>query len=504
MGAASRQEEPGVTNESPVLAGARKLGLPTKLIYGFGSAAFGTKDNGFSTFLLIFYNQVVGLPSATVGFAIMIALVIDAFLDPIVGQISDNWRSRWGRRHPFMYAAAIPVAVSYSLLWNPPHGWSHQALFFYLIATAILIRSFISWYEIPSTALSAELTADYDERTSLLSFRFLFSWAGGLFMYFLALKVFLKPDATHATGTLNPAGYSTYGVVAGVVMLVAILTSALGTHRQIPYLRQAPDRRLTLKALFGEMFQALAHRSFLCVLGSTLFFAMAVGLGFSINLYFYTFFWELSAAQIALFTFSSLLGAVIAFALTPTISNRVGKRTGALVMVPVAAATASLPILLRLVGVLPANGSPVIFPVLLTAGVTAVFLGTAGAILMTSMIADVVEDSELRTGRRSEGLFFAAAAFINKAVSGVGIFASGLLLSVVHFPEHALPGQVPPEVVRNLGLVYLPTVVILYAASLACLFGYRITREGHEDSLRKLAASADLVAEGEPMSTEGS
>ncbi|MBS0332818.1 MAG: MFS transporter, partial [Proteobacteria bacterium] len=426
--------------QSNVQAGARRLGLPTKLIYGFGTVAFGTKDNGFQTFLLIFYNQVVGLPSATVGLAIMIALVTDAFLDPIVGQISDNWRSRWGRRHPFMYAAALPVAVSYSLLWNPPHGWSHDALFGYLIVTAILIRSFISWYEIPSTALSAELTTDYDERTSLISFRFLFQWAGGLLMYYLAFRVFLRPDATHPVGQLNPTGYSVYSIAAGVVMLAAILASAAGTHRQIPYLRQPPERRLTLKGLFSEMFEALANRSFLSLLGAILFFAMAVGLGFSAGVYFQTFFWELSSAQIALFTFSSLLGAVLAFGVTPRMSGWFSKRTGALILVPVAAATAVLPILLRLVGLLPANGTPALLPILLGAGILSVFLGTAGVILMTSMIADVVEDSELRTGRRSEGLFFAAAAFVNKAVSGVGIFASGLLLSAVHFPEHAKPG----------------------------------------------------------------
>ena len=93
-----------------------KLSVPTKLFYGVGSVAFGVKDQGFSYLLLIFYNQVVGLPSATVGLAIMIALIADSFLDPIMGQVSDNWRSRWGRRHPFMYAAAIPVAVSYLLL----------------------------------------------------------------------------------------------------------------------------------------------------------------------------------------------------------------------------------------------------------------------------------------------------------------------------------------------------------------------------------------------------
>jgi GPH family glycoside/pentoside/hexuronide:cation symporter len=490
-----------VSAESTIHPAVRRLSMPTKLLYGFGSVAFGVKDNGFSTFLLIFYNQVVGLPSATVGFAIMIALMVDAFLDPIVGQISDNWRSRWGRRHPFMYASALPVAVSYLLLWNPPQGWGHEALFFYLIVTAILIRSLITCYEIPSTALSAELTADYDERTKLLSYRFLFSWIGGLLMYFLALKVFLRPDVAHPVGQLNPAGYHNYGLVAGGVMLFAILASALGTHRQIPFLRQPPRRDVSLKVLVSEMFGTLAHGSFLSLLGTYLFFAMAVGLGFSLGLYLQTFFWELQSAQIALFTFSSLSGAALAFFLGPVISRWLGKKRGTLILIPLALMAAIGPVVLRLLGLLPPNGAPIIFPLLLVTGVIAVCLGTAGAILMTSMIADVVEDSELRTGRRSEGLFFAAAAFIGKAVSGVGIFASSMLLTAVHFPEHARPGAVTPAVVRNLGLVYVPTAAVLYGLALLCLTGYRITRARHEESLRKLAAAAELVGEGEPAAS---
>ncbi len=140
----------------------------TKLFYGFGSVAFGIKDNGFQTILLLFYNQVIGLPAQLVGAAIMMALFIDAFLDPIVGQISDNLRTRWGRRHPFMYASALPVAVSYLLLWNPPH-WSQTAMFFYLVAVAVVVRTFITCYEIPSAALAPELTDDYDQRTAFLS-----------------------------------------------------------------------------------------------------------------------------------------------------------------------------------------------------------------------------------------------------------------------------------------------------------------------------------------------
>src|SRR5579862_2297988 len=123
--------------DDPVL---RRIGsLPTKLFYGFGSVAFGVKDQGFSTFLLFFYNQVLGAPPQMVGRAIAIALFFDAFADPIVGQISDNLRTRWGRRHPFMYASAIPVAVSYFFLWVPPAGLSHGAMIAYLIVVASLV-----------------------------------------------------------------------------------------------------------------------------------------------------------------------------------------------------------------------------------------------------------------------------------------------------------------------------------------------------------------------------
>ncbi len=480
------------------LLGARRLSMPTRLFYGFGSVAFGVKDNGFSYFLLIYYNQVMGLPAATVGLAIMVALVVDAFLDPIVGQISDNWRSRWGRRHPFMYAAAVPVAVSYLLLWNPPRGWSHQALFFYLIGVAVLIRSFITLYEIPSSALAAELTTEYDERTRLLSYRYLFGWIGGLTMYFSALRFFLVPARGQSTGQLNPLGYAHYGLAAAALMLFAILVSAMGTHRQIPYLREAPRRKVSLAKLAAEMLETLRHRSFLVILIASIFNAMAIGLGFSINLYFQTFFWELQADQIANFTFSSLAAALFAFTAAAHISRRFGKKPAAMTLILVSMLMTIAPICLRLVGLFPVNGSGWLFPLLFAINTVALALGIIGQIMFSSMIADVTEDSELRTGRRQEGLFFAAAAFVAKAVTGLGIFASGLMLAVIHFPEGARPGQVTQAVVRDLGLVYVPSLLGLYGLAVLILSGYRITRASHEDSLRSLAAAADLVAEGEP------
>src|SRR5579864_509217 len=152
------------------------------------------------------------------------ALIVDAFADPIVGQISDNLRTRWGRRHPLMYAAAIPVAIGYYLLWNPPH-WSNDQLFYYLIGIIVLVRTFITTYEIPSTALIAELTPDYDQRTSFLSYRYLFGWLGGLTMALLAFGVFFSVTKQYPVGQLNPEGYFKYSVTACVLMVAAIWIS---------------------------------------------------------------------------------------------------------------------------------------------------------------------------------------------------------------------------------------------------------------------------------------
>lgn len=490
-----------MTTETSILPGARRLGFPTRFFYGFGSVAFGVKDNGFSYFLAFFYTQVVGLPAATVGLAIMFALVIDAFIDPVIGQLSDNTRSRWGRRHPFMYFSALPVAASYLLLWNPPKGWEQGALVAYLVSTAVLIRSFISCYEIPSSALAAELTTDYDERTRLLSWRFLFGWVGGLAMYGLALAVFLRPDAAHPVGQLNPAGYAHYGLFAAGLMMVAILTTSIGTHKEIPNLRAPPHARVSLGQLAGEMVATLANRPFLMILTSSFFYAMGVGLGFSINLYFSTYFWEFSSGQIAGFTFSSLAAAVLAFSIAPRIAQKFDKKPAAMILIPMGLAISVAPVVLRLMGAFPANGSTVLYPTIFIANIFGVGLGIVGSILFTSMIADVVEDSELKTGRRQEGLFFAAAAFINKAVSGMGIFTSGMIIAAIHFPHGVKPGDVAPGIVRNLGLTYVPVQMVLYGVTVLLLVGYRISRKTHAETLRKLAAAADLVAEGEPAAS---
>ena len=145
------------------------------------------------------------------------------------------------------------MAVCYLLLWNPPH-LSNVALFYYLIAIAILVRTFITFYEIPSSSLVAELTPDYHNRTSFFAFRDTFAWVGGLAMALLAYGVFFVSDKAHPVGQLNPEGYVRYSITGAIVITAAILVSSWVTHRFIPQFVVPEKRSRTLGATFGEIF----------------------------------------------------------------------------------------------------------------------------------------------------------------------------------------------------------------------------------------------------------
>lgn len=468
----------------------RPLPLSTRIFYGLGSVAFGVKDNGFSYLLLLFYNQVVGLSAQAVGLAILIAMLADAFIDPIVGQISDHTRTRLGRRHPFMYAAALPVALSYLLLWNPPH-WGKEALFWYLVGVAVVIRTFITFYEVPSSALSAELSRGYDERTVLLSYRYFFAWVGGLALYLVTFTFLLVPDKHHAVGQTNPTGFSRYGLLAAAIMFTTILVSSLGTQRRVAGFVMPPRRKLTILENFREMAATWSNRSFLFLTLAGLALAMAAGLSAAMNIYINTFFWEFTSKQFAGLVLGVFVSAFVALACAGPLARRFGKRAAAMTGIAMAALLGLGPMSLRLLGLMPPNHSGALFLIILVQSILTVSFGIVASTLLAAMIADVVEDGELKTGRRAEGLFFSASTLVTKAVSGIGIFSASAILALIHFPSAAKPGQIPPETLQHLGLVYIPILLSLYGLSIVLLTGYRITRETHAETLRLLAARAE-------------
>ena len=180
--------------------------LRIKLIQGVGAMAFGVKDSGFSFFLLIFYNQVLGMDAGLVGLALALALLVDAVADPFIGYFSDRTYTKWGRRLPWLYIAPWPLAIMWVILWSPPTGEAPS--FLGLLGIAVGVRVLLSACEVPQVSLLPEITADYDERTTLFRYRYLMGWGGGILMMVLAYTVFMRgPD-----GILEPEGYVGFGI----------------------------------------------------------------------------------------------------------------------------------------------------------------------------------------------------------------------------------------------------------------------------------------------------
>lgn len=466
------------------------LSIGVKSAYGFGSVAYGVNNVGFDYFLLLFYSQVIGLDARLVGVAIIVALVFDAISDPIVGYWSDNFRSRWGRRHPFMLAAAVPAALSYFLLWNPPQGWSQTGIFWYLLLLAVVIRTAMTFFETPSSALAPELTGDYDERSTLISYRSYFGWTGGnaitVMMFFFLFPA--MATETIADGRFNRDSYEMLGIVASALIFLSIVVCVFGTRSRIKHLKQPPPpRRITVATVFREIFETLSNRSFLALFVAAMLGAVATGLAASLAFYFYTYFWEFTSIQTGLITMGVFVAAIIGFILAPIITRRVGKKTGAMAVGLVAFIGAPLPIALRLLGLLPENGTPFVFWFVFIAGIIDLGLIICFQILYASMMADLVEQSELRTGRRSEGVFFSSITFIRKSVQGFGLMMASLVLHWAKFPSGATVEQVSDEAVWRLGAYYVPTILIIWMLMMAVISAYRLDRAEHEENLRKLA-----------------
>ncbi len=462
----------------------RKVDLSTKLYYGFGAVANGAKSNGFNYLLLFYYSQVIGLRADLVSLGILIALVFDAISDPLVGYISDNTRSKLGRRHPYMYAAGVPVALAYYFLWSPPE-WDETGLFLYFVCMAVLIRTLITFYEIPSTALVAELTDDYDQRTEMMSFRYFFGWWGGLTMAVMNYLVFLPEEKG---GLEYVQGWSNYGLTASIVIFISIYVSAIGTHKHIPHLRKPPSSApFSFTKTKKEIKETLSNRSFFALFVSALLQAVAAGVSTSLSIYFSRHFWELTTTQIGYMNLPYFFSAFIALMLAPRVSRWLGKKKGGMTVLGLAFAMAPMPYILRVLGLFPENGTDTLFWTLVVFNTVEVTLIIMSSSLIAAMIADVVEDSEVKTGRRSEGIFFAANSFAQKAVNGLGVVVAGQILAIIQFPTKAKPGQVPEETLFDLAYIYVPTLLFFYLFALAILSVYKINRKDHSENLRKLA-----------------
>ncbi len=464
--------------------------IPTRLAFfhGLGSIAYGVKDNGFSTFLLLYCNLVLGMDPRAVSLVLMLALVIDGVADPLIGYLSDRTHSRWGKRLPWLYIAPIPLAFAWVKLWSLPDAPG----FWELLALAVAVRILISACEVPSVALVPELTRDYDERTTLMRFRFLFGWGGGLLVMFLAYNLFLS------NGLLDGEGYRAYGLFGAVLMAGAVLASARGQHRRVAVPSPRPDSPFRLSTAFAELKESFSHRAFLVLIAGGGLAYTSQGITFSLSNYLYLFVWRFTPDNLKLYPFVLFAAVVVCFLTLGAMHRRWGKRDTAATTALIGAVFWVTPFFLRWLGLWPQEGTTASTIPLFAMFFLSNWFSVAAMISASSMVADVVEASEEKTGRRSEGAFFAGNMFMAKCATGLGIFATGMMLSFAGLPEKAKPGEVDPSIIDTLSLTYAAVVSVFAVLIALVLRRFPITRADHEARLATLAA-ARVSLDGEGM-----
>lgn len=223
----------------------KKLSRLTKIIYGSGDLGFSLTGTIIGAYFLFFLIDVVGIKPAVAGIAILIGKTWDYINDPLIGHLSDRTRTRWGRRRPFLLFGALPFGLAFILLWYRPPFESQIALAAYYACAFVLYDAAATFVYMPYFSLTPELTDDYDERTSLTSYRMFYSILGSLLAFTVPLMI---------VGTFNPENASRVllmGTIFGLGSAIPLILVFFNTRERKDFaVLEKPKLLESLKAAF--------------------------------------------------------------------------------------------------------------------------------------------------------------------------------------------------------------------------------------------------------------
>ncbi len=468
----------------------RRLAIPVMAAFGFGQLGEALVTIGFTTFLLYYYNQVLGVSGTITGIALAISLFVDAAVDPIAGSLSDRLRSRWGRRHPFILLSAIPLGGCFFLIFNPPTGLGEFELAAWLVCWTLATRIALTFFHVPHLALGAEMAHDYNQRSTMFSYNTLFSIVGQALGVAFAYATFFPTTEQYNPGLLNPFGYVQFSAVFGFCVIVAILVCVLGTWREIPHLPNSgrTHERFSLLNVFRETAEAFRNRSFRALFFGMCLSTIMLSAEGVLTPYMNVHFWGLTTEQISTIPAVSMFGLIIGFMVTPLLTRWLDKKKTLIYCAMLAIVCPVVLVGLRLLDApwLPANGSALVLPLVMVVNFVGAMLAPPIFGSLNAMFADIVDEHELETGHRREGVIFAARSFLIKAISSVGVVVGGWVIDWIDFPRGARAGTVPEDVLWDLGLYQAPLPSIFVFIAVILYSGYRLDRKRHAEIVAAL------------------
>ena len=468
-----------------------------KLAFGIGTSAEAMVITGLTQFAFIYYNQVRGLAPAAVGLAFSAGLAVNAVCDPIVGSWSDRTRSRLGRRHPFMFAAILPVVAAFWAVFNPPAGLGAGGQLAWLVVANIVCVQMLTVFHTPHLALGGELSTTYVERSSVMAWNTFLAWGGDSLCWVLSFGWFFRATSRYANGTLNPAPYPAFSLFIAAAVGCGLLASAWFTLARLPWLPPAAAgvAAFSPRAFFHDVRHALSNRNYVVLLVGSLLFSLMSGLRSGLWLYTATFLWRLSTAQVSWFVVGSLIGYVLSATVVVRIHRRFDKRWANVLAVVIYSLGPAIPLALAWAGVWDSR-TPFLVPLLIGFGA----IGHAGYSLMltsiNSMIADIADENELRFGDREEGVLYSTRTFFLKLDQAAGSVVAGWVLAVIAFPVKALPGHIGHATELALAAAFVLSAVPGLVA--AAVFAAADASQARFAGVRAGLAARTAALDGEP------
>lgn len=481
--------EPAERGEAEAfVASLRPAPFAVKALNGLNGAVDNLLFIAYELFVLFYYSQVLGLSGTLTGAAILISMIADALTDPVIGSWSDNIRSRFGRRHLFMFASILPICVSFWLLFTPPAALGSVGLFLWLVVTSVAVRVTLTFFSAPASAVTAEISPLKSDRAEMGIYRQIVASVGQFSLLYLAFSIFFRSTPAFENGQENAAAYPDFALALSAIIMVCMLVGAGATFRRIrsfeATLGSPGSSHFNLRRALADWLNAIVRVPNFRAILFGLFFATIMGTTYrAMSIYLGTYLWEFTPAQIKNWQQLVLVGMFTMAIASRFIVPRTDPKKPYLTAFSVLVLMYGLPPLLTALDVLPPAGDPLLAYFLYA------FNTTVGACFGVIMICSAVMFSETTdeyhyiTRISQTGMIFGLITFGNKAASGLGKVVAGVILDAVGFPEKSEIDQLTPQILDNLAYLLSLVVFLAGAAGLVVLSRYNLDRQRHAEVL---------------------
>ena len=462
------------------------VAMSTKLAFGIGTSGEAVTNWIFNALTFFYYTQVMGLSGTLTAAAVTIGILSDAISDPLMGSISDRWVSKLGRRHPFMFAAPVPLILTLYFIFNPPLGLTDMELFVWFALFTVLMRICTTLFAVPHLAFGAELTNDYIERTKVMSYNSIFNYLGVIIMHVVVWFVIFP---AFDDGRTNQAAYSPIVIFCCSLIMVFMLSSAFATRGQIARMSKVPDDLppFSLRQLFREIAGTLKNKNYVYLLLGLFALSITIGTHETLTLYMGTFYWQFTDDQMGWMILGNVFGYAIGFLTAAALHKRFEKRWAIVATSAGLSVAWSMAVTLRLFDAAPDNSTYTLVAFVVFWTTIAASCGSILNISVMSALADIADEHELKTGRRQEGIFYSARTFFAKVTNGIGHIVAGIALDAVEFPIGVAASEIPPDKIFALGLIDGPFAMVWGLIAALIYTGYKIDKQTLECIQQQLA-----------------